>query len=563
MLFSLPALPNCPAIFWPLASASLRLSCAQIAANKQTTRDLLEAIELVHELPPDHPLRPEVDRLIVQWSEDILRLAEADFQAGKLGDAISAVRKIPTNTPASSQVEAQIQNWRKIWAEAEKIYEASLKEMRQENYGKAFMQAVRLLSVGNTYWETTKYQELTNLIGVARKEGSKLVQARRLAEQGTLKSILEAIRLAETIPSKSQLHQEARLAIAEFGQKLLDLAQVAVDRKDLQGAISIARKIPASAGLKEQVRDFIALAEAQSLAWGDTVEAIEAAIAEAQKIDPGRPLYGKAQQLIARWQLEVGDVVHLTQAREMAIPGTIDALNAAITEASSISPGNPRRQEAQRLIARWKSQIETIEDRPILDQAEIFARSGDLISLQAAIEEARQIGRNRALHTEAQKKIQTWTQQIQRIQDQPVLDAARDLAESGDLASAIATASQIKSGRTLYADAQRDIQTWRDQIAGQQSLQAAYQLATAGNVDSLVRAIAIAQDIPSSSSARRDAEVAANQWSREILEAARSQATTDLGGAIVTARKVPPRTEAYAEAQLQIAEWRRQGEGLR
>ncbi|WP_156120595.1 hypothetical protein [Neosynechococcus sphagnicola] len=58
LLLKLPALPNCPAIFWPMASASMRLYCAQVAANKQTVADLLEAISLVNSLPADHPRPP-------------------------------------------------------------------------------------------------------------------------------------------------------------------------------------------------------------------------------------------------------------------------------------------------------------------------------------------------------------------------------------------------------------------------------------------------------------------------------------------------------------------------
>ncbi|MEY3334877.1 MAG: hypothetical protein RLZZ176_3180 [Cyanobacteriota bacterium] len=63
MLFKLPSAPNCPQIFWPLASASVRLNCAQLAASKQTINNLLQAIALVKELPENHPLRGEINRL--------------------------------------------------------------------------------------------------------------------------------------------------------------------------------------------------------------------------------------------------------------------------------------------------------------------------------------------------------------------------------------------------------------------------------------------------------------------------------------------------------------------
>jgi soluble cytochrome b562 len=558
MLFKLPALPNCPAIFWPMASASLRLSCAQIAANKQTINDLLEAIKLVNSLPANHPLRAEADRLTEQWSQDILRLAEVTFQEGKMPDAINAVRQIPKTVPAYALVEAQVQRWQKIWAEAEAIFEKAKAEMGKENYGNAFRQAVKLLSVGNSYWETVKYQELTKLIAVARAEGSKLVKARRLAEGGNLADLLAAIKLVESIPATSQLYAEAQVALGEIGRKMLDLAEANLNRKDLQGAIAIARKIPANAGIQAETEDFITLARARSEAWTDSVAGIEDAIQQAQKLTPGRPLYRKAQQFIARWQFEISDVTHLEQARELAQPGTIEAFAAAISEAENIPKGNPRWDEAQREIRRWTTQIQTIEDRPLLDEAEQVASAGDVLSLQAAIETARQIDSNRALYSTAQKKINTWTQQIQRIQDQPYLDQARALADSGNLPDAIAIARQIQPGRALYDQAQTDIRSWQSQVQGQQNLREAYRLANGGSPDALASAISAAQKVPTSSAARSEAESVIDQWSWQILETAKSQAGVDLLGAIATAQKVPPRTEAYAEAQLQISSWKKQ-----
>jgi len=52
LLLKLPS-ANCPSIFWPMASASVQLHCAQVAANKQTVDDLLEAIARPN-LPSNH-----------------------------------------------------------------------------------------------------------------------------------------------------------------------------------------------------------------------------------------------------------------------------------------------------------------------------------------------------------------------------------------------------------------------------------------------------------------------------------------------------------------------------
>ncbi|BCX08752.1 MAG: hypothetical protein KatS3mg066_2611 [Fischerella sp.] len=102
MLLKLPSAPNCPSIFWPLASASVRLHCAQLAASKQTVKDLLQAIDLVKLLPESHPLRGEIDRYLEQWSRDILKLADESFQQGKLEEAIATANQIPEDPACSS-----------------------------------------------------------------------------------------------------------------------------------------------------------------------------------------------------------------------------------------------------------------------------------------------------------------------------------------------------------------------------------------------------------------------------------------------------------------------------
>lgn len=557
MLLRLPALPNCPSIFWPTASASLRLYCAQVAANKQTVDNLLKAIELVDSLPSDHPLRPEINRNIEQWSLDILNLAEEDFNGGRLSNAIAIARRIPKDTPAYKLVDERIERWQTIWDKAEDIYQQAEAELRKQNWRQAFLAAVRLLSVGNTYWETVKYQEINDRIKSARDDGNKLAKAQDLADRGGVDNLLAAIKLAESIGKKSYVYQEAQKAIAEYGRKMLNLAQETLDARDSTGAIAIARKIPASAKLQNEVEDFATLADAQSQAWRGTVASLEGAIAEAQKITNGRPLYGKAQQLITRWQREIEGVATLERARQLAQGGTLEDLGAAIAEANTISRSNPRWDEAQGEINRWTGEIQTAEDRPYLNRAEEYALAGDPASLEAAIQEARQIGPGRALHGEAQEKIRQWTRQLQRMEDQPYLDQARALASAGDLPGAIEVAGQIRSGRALYDEAQTEIESWRSRIRAQQRWQEAQSLASSATPDALAAAIRAADEIPSSSPLRIDADEAITLWSQRILELAETQARYDLNAAIAIAQKVPPRTEAYASAQNLINEWRR------
>ena len=564
VLLRLPGTPNCPAIFWPLASASVRFECARLAASKQTTKDLLEAIALLDSLPVDHPLRQEADRLIELWSTEVLRLAEELFNAGKLDDAIADARRIPPKVTAYRLVEERIKRWQTIWSKAEEIYRRAEDNLRKLDWRLAFLDAVRLLEVENTFWQTTKYNELTQRISTSRQDGDKLVKADRTAEAGGVQNLLQAIKLAETIDAKSYVYQAARKAITKYGRNMLDLAQDSIDQRDLQGALDILGKIPESTKLGEEVKDYMTLAYAQTAALQSSVASLEDAISQAQRIGGNRPLYKKAQQLITRWQSEIEGVAQIEKARTLAQPGSLSDLSAAIAQASQVNSSNPRWKEAQKEIRTWTSRIQETEDRPVLAQAEQLASRGDVAALQAAIAQASQINANRALGKEAGDRVRQWTAQVERIQDQPYLDQARQLANAGDLAAAIDLASQIKSGRSTHDEAQSDVQNWRGRLQdiaalaqAQTDFQEAVRLGNGGTVESLAAAIQKADQIPPRSDLRSQADNAIGSWSQQLLLFADSRSTSDLAGAIAIAQRIPAKTSAYTDAQQRISTWKK------
>ncbi|MFM7426559.1 MAG: chromosome segregation ATPase [Elainella sp.] len=605
-LLRLPTLPNCPAIFWPTASASLRMYCAQLAADKRTAKDLLRAIALVNALPPDHPLRPEINRNIELWSEEILVLSEEAFQAGDLEKAISTARKIPETTPAHTKVESRIAQWEATWKKAEGIYDKAEQFLKDENLRQAFRTATQLLDVGNQYWETTKYREINDLIVATRLDSNKIDKAKGLSEQGGLKNLLAAIKLVEEIKPESHLYVKVQGLITEFSRDMLSLAEAALDRRQYDEALNITRQIPDQAKLGEEIRDFNMIAEAQSQAWGGMVPDLEAAIVAVQRIKSDRPLYGKAQQLISDWQAEIQDVAVLERARQISQPATTGDLRAAIAEAQRIPFGNPRREQAEQEISRWQQQIETSEDQPFLDRATQLANAGNLQAaiteagrinpgralyeeasssidqwttqlqrgqdlplldrarqlanggdLSGAIAAAQQIGGGRSLYGEAQSDISGWSNQLEQSQDQPLLDQARQLARQGDISGAIAVAQRIESGRGLYDEAQGEIQQWRSQTQGQDQLNQAYNAARIGTPAMLAAAIEIAQQVPNSNPARLEANQAIDQWSYQLLQMAQSQAQLNPAAAIAIAERIPANTAAYATAQQQIQSWRR------
>lgn len=554
-LLNLTSESNCSKIFWPTASANDRLFCAQQAASKRTAQDLLSAIELVNALPKDHPMRSRINSEIERWSEDIIRLGNASFQEGKLPEAIAIARLVPRDVPAYPIVENQIVKWQSIWSDAEKIYRAAETYLRKEDWPQAFRQATLLLDTGNTFWESTKYEELTKVIQTTKAEGNKLIAARNTADEGGLDNLVKGIKLAQGIGQNSYLYQAANKDIAAFSKKILEIAQKRLQSGDWQQAIAIANKIPDTANLREQVTDFNELANATGHAMTGGLDGLSKAVAIAQKLKDGRPLYKQARGLIDRWQQEIADVKILDLASRLAAPGGVNDLRAAIAQLQTVPEANPRAAEARSQISRLSRQIELQEDSPFLQKANELANTGDPSALEAAVAQASRIGQGRVLYAEAQSKIQAWIERRQRLVDQPFLDRAQQLAASGNLAGAIEMARRIRPGRVLYEQARSSIRSWDVQSQSEQGLQNARQAAQAGTADALETAISLANQVPESSSLRWQATEAIEEWSQRILTLGLEQASSDLAGAIAILKKIPAGTRSFQEAQAQIQAW--------
>ncbi len=527
-LLKLPAMPNCPAVFWPLASASLRIHCAEIAASKQNVNDLLEAIKLLNTLPPEHPLYSEASRLIEIWATDIMELADKDYQSGKIKEAISAVRQIPEKSSAYKLVADRIKTWEKVWGDAERIYNKAIDILKKGTWREAQVEAVRLLSIDNTFWQTTKYQEISTLIVATREDVTKLGKAERALEGGGADEVVKAIEEISQIGDKSYVQKEAKELLPKLGRRMLALAQDALDRKDYSAALDIASRIPGNVKLDKEVDDFRILAQAQSKAWDGGVSNFEEAIAQAQRIRPDRPLHDKAQRLISRWQGEAKTVAQLEQARQLARSGD---LQNALTQAGQISNDNPAAKE---FIKETTQQMQSAEDQPILDQATQLANNGDPAGLQQAINAAQQISSGRALYAQAQEKIRQWADRLS--------------SRASKAPDPIVPPVEAPTVPTL--DPQRE--------QAEQSLQQARTAAAAGTTDGLVQAIAIAAGVPDGSPLKVEATSAIEAWSDQMLQAAQGQAArADLQGAIGIAQQVPPNSGAYSQAQQQIQQWRR------
>lgn len=609
-LLKLTDVPNCPKIFLPTASASMRMYCAQNAADKGTIDNLLEAIALVEVLPLDHPLRPQINAAVEEWSREILRLADESFQAGDLEGAIATVRKIPRQVEAYNLIEERISYWNSVWAEGEGIVKEVEAHLWESEWNLAFRTAVKLLNIDNKYWANNRFQQLTDIIRIAQDESRQLDSAYAALSEGGVDNFLKVIQQATEITSKSYVYKQAQDLIKQAEDKLLSTAQNRLDNSDWAGVLDITRRVPARLSIQSKMEDMAYLARAGTNSEVGTIASLRNAVQEAGKVSADSSLYSKSKNLIARWQLEIGDIAHLNKARKYAQAGGTGNLSSAISEARLIAAQNPRSSEAQQEIKKWLREIQVLQDRPIIDRAVQFARSGTVASLQEGIEEASRVAPNRALSAEAQQKIKQWRGQIQTKQDQPILDRANQLAQTNSLRGlqsaiqeasrispnralsgqaqtriadwrqqlqtredqpilnqadtlarnrdyprAISTARQINQGRALYRQAQGKIQIWQKEVQAQQNLQEASQLASNQSSESLTRAISIAQNIPSGTDVGRQARESANRWSWELLSLAESQANQNLSEAVRIAKQISSNTEAYDNARSRIRTW--------
>ncbi|MCZ8161947.1 MAG: chromosome segregation ATPase, partial [Microcystis sp. LE19-196.1B] len=516
-----------------------------------------EAIALVEALPEDHPLRSQVNQQVEEWARDILNLAEKDYQAGNLEQAIAKARQIPNNMAVAAIIEERIANWQGTWTEGNDILSKLEENLRASNWNQSFRLAVDLLNLNNEYWATVKYNEAIAKITVAREDSSKLDNAFNLFARGGLDNWFKVIEEARKIQASSYAYQEAQKLIGKTEDKLKEYAERLIEQKQWQALRDLANESPEDLKIKADITDWSVLSTAALDAETGTVDGLEAGILGLEQIDPSRPLHQTALAMKERWQLQVQDVKILSEARDLAQAGTIEQYSAAIAKAGEVPRNNPLWSQAQQEIGSWNRQIQVIEDRPILERAQEIALPSDINSLSSAIIQARAIGKNRALYRDAQREIRGWQVRIERLEDQPILDQAQALANLKDYSTAIETANQIPPGRALSSEVSQNIRRWRRELRSRQNLQQANQLAATGTPEGLTRAIALVTNISTQTDAGVQRTELLERWSYQLLSLATDQANNGRYlEAIRLAESVSRESTAYSSARSQMQGWR-------
>lgn len=528
ILLRQPPKPQCDQVFWPFASGSLRLYCAQEWAQKRTLEDLFAAISLIDGLPAYHPLRPLINRWVEIWSKQALNLADEEFQKGDIEKAIDFAKKIPAQTTAHTLVEQRIQYWNTVWAKGKEIFQKVEATLKEEEWRQAFGIMVQLLTVDNRYWSQVQYEALNQRIIAAQKDETHLAKAKRLADTGGIDNLNKALGVLQDLSEGTIFKKSIQTLTTKIARDLVEIAESSLNKQDLNTALNALQQIPREVSFWPEVQDWIDIANAMSDTWSGEVIGYEAAIAQLKKMGPDRPLYAKAQNYIQQWSGDISYVRLLQDAQAKAADGSPQGLAIAIQQANQVPADSSQGKNAKQFISDWSSALSEQEDQPILSRADDLSLQGDPASLQAAIQEAQRIAPGRSLYKDAQDRIKDWQNQLNPPSAQSLMtDSSDSLKTTQD--------STNRTSQTLFQEAKR--------------------IAQNSTPSALASAIETANQIPVESSLRDNAQQAMNDWGKKILNIAIRRANNDRTEAIAIAQQIPSASSAYEAAQKQIRDW--------
>lgn len=518
------------------ASDSQRLYCARALAQQQTPRELIKALELAAQVQTDSPLHAEAKDSQDAWSQRLLEYADRQAQQGDLQGAIELLSHVPKTVSSYAVAEDLRARWQGESQWAERIEAKAREALGQGDWQTAEDQARLLVGAPGGYSRAAELNNLLQQIEQERTAWQRLEEARRLAsDDDNPDQLLSAIQLAQTISPDNLLRSEAQKDLSIWARRVLDLAKQRAKDGDLTEAVAVAQRLPQNLTIYAEAQDFALLMQARHQAKAGTLAGHLAATEGVRQIASGSPYYPQAQANLTTWRAQLPDLTLIGLGQTLAQLKQIEALRAAIATVSAVQQGRPYRKQAQTLVAQWRKQIQAIEDQPILDRANQLARPGTIPALLAAINQAEQLPAGRALSLKAQSSIAGWRSRIETIEDQPILDQAQALAKQGSLNEAIRVAGGIGRGRALSRAARASIDRWQTELqrqADQRTLEEANALADVGN---LRQAIATAERIGSNSPLTREARAAINRWETRLrppapsLPSPQSSSTPDSG----------------------------------
>ena len=505
---------------------SEQLFCAQQAAQSGNADQIIASINLVKGWTADHPLYGQSRSLLQDWSNALLVLARDRVGQRDIKGAVSLANQIPQSSPVYKDAQAALDRWQAEYRRGEAIYAKILEALKAQGWDKASEQMAQLALVNDPGWQE-RLGEVQERANSEKRSWKSLTDARNFAKENPPAQLGQAIAMTDPIDRKTFVWTlQAKQEVTRWRNTIFNLAIAQFDQQNVVAASSLIDSLPGSLQLTNANQDLIRLVRAREIETSNRYNApglerivpLIMATHLVKQIDSQSPFASRAKALIPRLEQQTQDLMQLNVASTIANLQQIPMLESAMAQAASVQPKRPGRLHAQTLLAQWRGELQSMQDRPVLTRAQQVAKSGKIGNLRSAVALATLVKPQRALRIEAQTDIADWTNQIEIIEDRPILNSARAIAQTGQLGQAINIAGGVRLGRALYAEAQGLIGEWVYQIQvaeDRSTLSQAYALASQGY---LTRAIEVASGITPGRPLYGEAQGAIGQWAAERAE---------------------------------------------
>ncbi|WAL60740.1 hypothetical protein [Thermocoleostomius sinensis] len=324
-----------------------------------------------------------------------------------------------------------------------------------------------IFSAGAGLWavkdllELPSFPQCRSISQVDSTASARLYCAEQFANQQKVPDLRRAILLANSIAEQDPLWVESRRAIERWSRSILETGEAEFQAGQLETALKTAQSIPMS------VHTY-AIAEERMERWRSVWERAKAIYDQAEdEIDQRQ---WSAAMNTARGLLTIGNrhwstTKYQTLLRSLQASKESQSFQAAAQARSSQRQSSARNSESFEDYFARRDRERSAEDAAYLDEAYQLAGAGSLSGLRSAIDEASRILYGSSQYAEAQQAIEGWRNQIEIIEDAPYLDRARALANQGDLTSLEAAIDEVRNigwGRALYDEAYAEMQQWRE-----------------------------------------------------------------------------------------------------
>ena len=479
------------------------IDLTKIGRKQLNNGDIEQAIATLKIIPSTSPNYDKTQELIAKWSfqaKDSVKIDAKFDQSIKLADwnaafgllqSVQRMRGTYWNTHKHQQMSFKLAQERDAWDK--------LQEAKDAIKGKEF----------SSYTVGAKRPALEPLGTKKGKDKGKEV----IPLPTTPEPLVKAMELANQINPQTHVYQQGQALRSIWSKQLVALTVNHYRAQNFNEAIAIAQKVPHDVSYYQEAQDWVKLNQAHVAAGKRHLLAVMDAVAQVKQIPKTSPIYLLAKGKQANWQGLLKQQTQLQWARTMASFQQPTTLALAINTARQISPTSEPGKELQGEIAGWSRQIETVDNRVTLAKAtQLVAGGASLVNLKAAVQLAGKITKDRPMGEEVTVAVTGWNQKIQTIEDAPILANAQALAKQGHLSRAIEVANRITPGRALYSMMQSDVRYWSlelQEIADRKTLEQAISTYRRGNISN---AIGLAASISRRSPVYGEARSYVSDW---------------------------------------------------